>query len=90
MQITEHQFHDMEVRYRALVAGLPPRLRKVMPSLGLFLSPAHLNAWRFGFYDTEELSITGGQRWGWLNGPHARAMLMAYAVSRLPDNDVHP
>lgn len=86
MEITYKQFKDMEVRYNVLVRSLPDNLQ--CPTFEKFLSPANLINFRFNYYDNEELTLTADKRWRMLESPHARTLLLAWALQRFThEND---
>jgi hypothetical protein len=87
MKVTHMQLVDMVVKYERLLATLPVELQVKCPRFTNFLSPV---GWSH-FYsnnDTEELSITGAKRWRMLESPHARTLLLAWALQHFsPEND---
>lgn len=83
MQITRLEFENMQYRYLMLVVNFPLHLQDVCPPFRQFLSPVNLTTFKFGYYDTEELSITGAKRWQMLLSPHAPTLLRAWALQQL-------
>lgn len=87
MEVTHMQMVDMVVKYERLLLTLPDGLGEECPSLWMFLSPAGCSNFHPN-RDTEELSITGAKRWRMLESPHARTLLLAWALQNFsPEND---
>lgn len=84
MEITDDELAETSFKYCDAVAKLPPQLQKKCPSFQKFLSPANYTNFN---QDIIELSITGTERYKWLQSPHAVTLLAMYAAQRFDKNE---
>lgn len=85
-EISRVEFYQAMRIYKQLIGEMPADYQEQFPTIEKFLSPA---SWTRSFrHDVIELSITGGRRYEMLMGPHAKALMMAYAALRMEHKGV--